>query len=412
MKTKILMVGLFLVSVSLFAQRREIRKAEDANKDGKYQEAKTLLQSVEDQIPSEKKSRQADFYLAKGNAYLGDNGKGQSMEDLKTSVEAFKKAIDLGEKEDGKVGYDNTFNAIINSAVQDQNSKKYSQAANKLYTAYKMSPKDTLYLYYAASNAANAKDYDDALKYYNKLVEMGYTGDGIEYSAKNKKTGKSETFKSKSQRDLYVKSGQYSDPSEKKLKSKVGEITKNLALIYLQKDDKDKAMEAIKKAKKANPDDTSLMTAEANIYYNMGDIEKYSSIIQKVLEKDPENAQLYYNLGVSATQMGAPEKAVGYYKKAVKYDPEMKEAYINMAVATLAKADTIVDQMNKLGMSKADNAKYEKLSEKRKEVYKEAVPYLERAREKAPEDNDIKKTLANVYDQLDKKEKAEALRNE
>ena len=39
-------------------------------------------------------------------------------------------------------------------------------AAKGFEKAYRMSPKDTLYLYYAASTAVTAQDYDNALEYY------------------------------------------------------------------------------------------------------------------------------------------------------------------------------------------------------------------------------------------------------
>ena len=59
--------------------------------------------------------------------------------------------------------------------------KDYKVAAKGFEKVYKMSPKDTLYLYYAASAAVTDKDYDAALDYYNQLKDMGYTGIEMQY---------------------------------------------------------------------------------------------------------------------------------------------------------------------------------------------------------------------------------------
>ena len=85
MKRTFLFLMLALVTFSTYAQRSEINDAEDANEEGNYEKARKLLKSVESQIPDERESRQADFYLAKGNAYLANKGQGQSAEDLKTA---------------------------------------------------------------------------------------------------------------------------------------------------------------------------------------------------------------------------------------------------------------------------------------------------------------------------------------
>ena len=86
------------------------------------------------------------------------------------------------------------------------------------------------------------------------------------------------------------------------------------------------------------------------------------------------------------------EKAIEYYKQALEIDPEMTNARMNIVVAILAKERAIIDEMNGLGMSKEDNKRYEELEEERKEIYEQAVPYLEKVIESDPEnENDYKK---------------------
>ncbi len=408
MKKNILTISLSLLSIVAIAQKKEVRDAGKAIEKGSYAEAKTLLTQAESMLGDANDNVKEDFYVFKGQAYLG-TGEGTSVKDLMTASEAFKKAEELGNNEAAAQGLAGITNSLIQSAINDQNSEKYEMAAEKLYAGYQLNPKDTLYLYFAASNAVSAKNYDTALKYYEDLKDLGYTGIETEYLAINKSTGEEEAMP-KSQRDLMVKTGEYIKPQERVTPSKTGEITKNIALIYIEQGRDDDAISALEAAKEANPNDVSLMQTEADIYYRMGKKDKYKELMEKIIAQDPTNATLYYNLGVTAFEMGDNEGAISYYEKALKYNPEMTEARLNIAASILANEAKIVEEMNGLGMSKADTKKYDELAEKRKDVYRQALPYLQAVMENDAENIEAIRTTMNIYYQLGENEKADALK--
>ncbi|MBW2960715.1 tetratricopeptide repeat protein [Mesonia aestuariivivens] len=399
MNSKILALGFLLAGSTVFAQKKEIRNAEKAIDKGNFTEAKSILTSVETQVAGEKDRIKEDYYMAKGKAYMSNQPEKQSAADLKMAGEAFKMAKEFG-NEDAAAKLADVKNALVNSAIADQNAEKYKESAKKLYTSYELNTQDTIHLYYAAASATNGKDFKTALKYYESLAKMNYSGAGIEYYAINKETGEKERFANEKQRDLYLKSGNYDDPSQEKIPSKKAEITKNIALIYIQEGETEKGLKAIEAAIKENPDDTSLMLAQADIYYKADQKDKYAEIVEKVLEKDPNNASLYYNLGVTATQMEAPEKAVAYYKKAIEVDPKMTSAYVNLASSILMQEQGMIDEMNSLGMSKADTKRYDELQKERSSLYEKAVPYLEKAVELDENNQDAIQTLINIHSQL------------
>ena len=408
MKTRIFTAVLSLFTVMAFAQKKEIGRAGKAVEKGQFQEAKNYLQQAEGQLAGADRDEQADFYLYKGFALVGD-GQNVPTNDLMAAAEAFKKAKELGH-ERAQEGMTAASNALVNAAIADQNAQKFDQAAEKLYQSYQLNQQDTLYLYYAASNAVNAKDYDTALKYYETLKDLGFTGKEKQYTAVNKETGEVEQMASKEQRDLFVKAGTYTDPQEKVSPSKKGEIAKNIALIYIEKGEDEKAIAAMENAKKENPGDPVLMQAEADMYYRMGDMQKYREIMEKVVEQNPDDAVLYYNLGVSTAELGERDKAIEYYKKALELDPTMTNARINIAYVILSQEAPLVEQMNKLGMSKEDTQKYNALAEQRKNIYKEALPHLEKVLENNPNNLEAARTMMNIYYQIDNQEKAEEMK--
>ncbi|HET7361922.1 MAG TPA: tetratricopeptide repeat protein [Salinimicrobium sp.] len=410
MKTRIITVAMAMFTVMAFAQKREIRKAGNAVEDGEYQEAKDWLSQAKTELSGADEDEKAEFYLYKGQAYLG-TGQNVPVEDLMVAAEAFKKAEEMG-SEDAAAGIKGVSNALVNSAIADQNAQNYEAAAEKLYTSYQLNTQDTIYLYYAASNAVNAQNYDKALEYYLILNDLGYSGETTEYVATNKETGEEELMGSKAQMDLFIKSGNYTNPQVRKTEPKSGEIAKNIALIYVEKGQSEKALAALQDAKAANPHDIGLLQTEANVYYELGQKDKYREIMEEITAKTPDDPTVFYNLGVTSAEMGDTEKAIEYYRKALELDPTMTNARINMAFVILSKEEPLIKEMNSLGTSAEDNARYEELSNQRKQLFKDALPILLKVIENHPERIDAARTVMNIYYQIGETEKAEAMKAE
>tara|TARA_B100001765_G_C19499706_1_gene338641 strand:- start:1809 stop:2237 length:429 start_codon:yes stop_codon:yes gene_type:complete len=127
--------------------------------------------------------------------------------------------------------------------------------------------------------------------------------------------------------------------------------------------------------------------------------------MQEVIASDPNNPELYYNLGVGTAQRGETDKAMEYYKKALELDPNYLNAKINVAALILSKEGPIVEEMNNLGTSAADNKRYDELKEERKQLYLEATPYLEAAIAQRGDNKELIRTLMNIYSQLGQDDK-------
>ncbi|RFN58245.1 tetratricopeptide repeat protein [Marixanthomonas ophiurae] len=413
MKKQILVAGALTISVIAFGQKREIRKAERAFEDKNYTEAIAELKQAEASLANADEEEKAQYYLVKSEVYTASAG--DDIAKMKTASEAYQKAVELGARteEERRMSalQQNLRAALVNSAIKDQNSQNFEMASDKLYNSYMVSKKDTSDLYYAASNAVNAKKFDKALKYYQNLLDMGYDGASKEFVATNKETGEEKTFSSKSERDLMIKAGDFIKPVERMTQSKKGEVLRNMTLIYIDNGEDEKASKLMSNARKENPDDTSLMRAEANMAYKMGDKQLYSELMQNIAESDPDNPEVFYNLAVSNAEIGETEKAIEYYNRAIELKPDYASALINLAVLKLSEEESIVSEMNNLGTSSADNAKYEKLKEKRQQMYADVVPTLEKAKELRPDDPEIIRTLMNIYSQLGKDAKFKELKS-
>lgn len=402
MKKQIIIALALLVTSFSFSQKDELKDAEKAIKSGNYADAKAAVTSAESKIGSADDKTKAWFYFLKGQA-LYANGNASS-EDMNQAIESFSKVVDL-EKEEGKEKYTPEvnqtkqlmLNKFLTQANESLEKKNYSESSMDFEKAYKMSPKDTIYLYYAASTAVNAQDYKTSLRFYEELKDLGFSGVEMEYSAAVKETGEVEFFGNKSLRDLSVKAGTHVSPKDQKSESKNAEIIKNIALIYVNNGENEKALAAMKEARESNPDDLSLLLSEANVQLKMGNKDEFRSLIEMATQKDPNNPELQYNLGVVAAEAGDIESAKKYYEKAITLDPEYADAHNNMAVLILAEEQQIIESMNVLGTSSADNKKYDELKAKRTKIYADAIPYLETTLRIRPNNVEAASTLMNIY---------------
>ncbi|MCB0464719.1 MAG: tetratricopeptide repeat protein [Aequorivita sp.] len=399
MKTRILITGLAFVSAISFGQKKEIKKAEKALKSNEYSEALTYLGEAEPLLSAADNDVKAQYYAAKGEALLGSGGSDYTK--LKGAAEAFSKAIELDPKMEDQLSVpkQNLRAALINGAVKDQNAGQYKMATDKLYTSYLVS-KDPSDLYFAASNAVNGKDYDAAIKYYQMVLDSGYTGETSEFVATNKETGEVEAFESENIRNIAVKSGQFIKPEKRVTESRKGEILRNMTLIYIEQGNNEKATALMETARAENPNDVYLMRADADMSYKMGNIARYNELMGKIVASDPENPEIYFNLGVGSAEIGNKEKAIEYYEKALELNPDYEAALINIAVLKLSGEDKLVEEMNSLGNSRADNEKYDQLKQQRNDIYSGTLPYLEKAYKLRPDSQEVVRTLMNIYGQL------------
>jgi tetratricopeptide (TPR) repeat protein len=407
-----------------FAQKKEIKAAEKALKGNNFADAKTAIKGAEALLSEMDEKTKAKFYFLKGQA-LYANGFGSDLE-ITEALNSFKELKDVEEKSGKKVYSAKAdaikvamSNAFITKASEAFEQKNYDVSAVNFERAYRMSLKDTLYLYNAASVAVLGKNYDTALKMYDELMKLGYTGISVEYFATEIGTGEEQSFPNKKFRDLTISTKTHEKPRDVKSDSKAGEIAKNVALIYVERGENDKAIEAIENAKRLSPNDFNLLVSEANIRYKIGDKDKYKELISQALEINPDNVDLLFNLGVIAAEEKDLESAKKYYDMAIEKDPTYTKAKMNMAALILDQEQGIIEEMNSLGSSAADNKKYDELKEKRHQLYKDAIPYLTAILDIEPNNLAAAKTLMNIYSAVDDmpnfkamKAKVEALSND
>jgi tetratricopeptide (TPR) repeat protein len=405
MKKQVLALALLGMTSVGFAQKNEVKALEKAVKSEKYADTKALIAVAETVISNADDKTKVNYYYLNAKAMLN----GKDYDGIASSLSEFDAHNTSKYKDEITQLKTDVTAKLVNDAIADQKAGKLGVSADKLHTAYKISG-DKEYLYYAANSYMSVKNYKVALSLFNELKDNGYTGEKTELYAYNTETKKDDVFPNKEMRFLAIKSGSHIKPVEKKSESLLPGIIKNIAFMNVNLGNTEAAIAAIKDARAAEPTNVDLILTEANLYLKLGKKDKFKELLEEAVKQDPNNATLFFNLGVIAGEQGDNLAAKKYYQKSLELNPEDINSNFNMAALVLKEGSVVVDQMNSLGTSSADNKKYDVLQEKRNSIYKMAVPYLEKILTVDAKNESAAQTLKNMYSVLGETEKFKAMK--
>jgi tetratricopeptide (TPR) repeat protein len=420
MKKFITFLVAILITATTFAQKDELKAAQKAVDANNFSEAITVLKKAEPLIGNAKTKYKTQYYFLLGKANYAN---GTTPDNFEKAINAFNTVLNLEKK--GSPKYTNEIGGIINSMIQkvaDAATKNYNKAielnknketkkeslnyfanAGKDFAkVFVLSRRDTAFLQNAGLSFYFAEKYNESINEYQKLLDLGYTGISTTYSATKVADGQKVIFASKKEMDIQAKLGLVKDPKIDVRESQRNELIKMIAKNYIALKDNEKALAFIKQAQKDAPNDYGLLVDEANIYYAMGDNLKFKEKLEEAVKINPTDPTLYYNIGVMKMELNDNEGAIESFKKSIELKPDYAEAYNNIGAAILVKAEAIVEEMNK---NLSDFDKYDKLQAQQLEVYKEALPYYEKAFEYDNSNITMVRTLLGIYENLEMTDK-------
>lgn len=407
LKKQLILFSLGLMTLSSMAQKNELKAVEKALKKNNITEATSAIVSADGLVDQMDAKLKAKYYFLKGQLQ-------KAKKQYEAASETFQ-TLKAYEQEVGKQRYSSKVAPLLSDMIKEvsesaiklyNDDKDYSKAAKNFHLTYVLSPQDTSFLFNAAISATQAKEFDAALSHYKELKRVGYTGISVMYMAKNTKTGEYENLGSKVNRDFMIKSDDYSDPKDESSPSKRADIIESIALILVQQGKTEEAMVAVKEARQANPKDLNLLLTEADLYIKLEKMDEFGKLMEEAVKISPDDPNLFYNLGVVNSNQGNVDEAKKYYLKAIELKPDYADAYTNLAVAILSKEQSIIDEMNK---NLSNFKKYDALENQQKDLYKEALPYLEKSDEYNRTIDSVR-SLLNIYDVLEMDDKSKEFR--
>ncbi|HEY0261646.1 MAG TPA: tetratricopeptide repeat protein, partial [Chitinophagales bacterium] len=170
----------------------------------------------------------------------------------------------------------------------------------------------------------------------------------------------------------------------------------SLYRILVNQDKKAEAVTVVDKGLVKFPSDKDLLVDKVNSFFSENKPAEAIEYLKKLVAQDPKNEQLIAALGVAYENAGNNEEAVKTYQSLIDLNPNSYEGNYGRGTILFAKAKTINDQMNALGNTKADYAKYDALKIDRDKIFIESKPYFEKALTTKPDDSKAKQALTQI----------------
>ncbi len=366
---------LMLVAVAVSAQKKQkpnINKALKSLQDGKLDEAK---QMIDDATTYEKTMDDGKTWYYRGLIYVAlDTTSNSAFQGLaenpfQVAMESFAKADKMAK------GGSEYFTTEAGSVMPTTKTQQMGQLANyylnkgaELYQEDSLdealelfektqevlpSPDDTIAYFYAGIVANSMEEHDKAIQNLEKYLELGGTS-----------------------ADAYsVIINTYSGP----------------------KDDKEKALEAARKAKTRFPENSEFPKVEIGLLIELEKVEEAKSGLEQAVVREPNNKTYHFYLGYVNSKLENWDAAKKNFEQALKLDPSYFDAQYYLAQIYLIDAGKIMDQLKNLGITAADKKKQAELDKVLVEKYKLALPHWEKAEKLRPNDLDVLDRLRTIY---------------
>lgn len=360
------------ISISSFSyvamsQKGKVTSALSYIDQGSLDKAKEALDEA---LVNDKSKDWYNTYFALGKlcqaSFKSDNPKFQEFyaDPLQEAYKSYEKAMELDPK--GSTKKKIITGMVYNSLAADlylQGSKrfeekKYADALTSFETQIKITESenyagaiDTGMYYNAGLAATNSGKQEEAIKYFEKCVEMKYMGITPYFQIYSSYMELGDTTKAES----FLTGLNTKFPDNK-------DVTLNLIDLYIKSNKNQEALKYIKVAKETDPGNFSLYFAAGIIYLNQSEYEKAIPELLKSIELKPDLYDTQYGLGA---------------------------AYINQAAEMFKAANEIMDVK-----------KYTEAADKANIVYAKALPYMEKALELKPDDIYSMNSLKELYYRL------------
>ncbi len=364
-------VATFLISIGAFAQKVNVTTAYNKMRSENFTEARSYIDKATE---DSKTMNEEKTWRYRGLIYNGlaesEDPEMERSKAVEEAIRSFKKAIELDEKEswtqENRQGLAIAQAKAVNLGIEAYNDQNYDLAKRYFLDGEKaaidLGVVDTLALFNAGLAAEQAGDMETAIVQYEKAIDVGYLGP-----------------------KMYV-------------------YTAN---IYQKQDDQEGYLDIVQKGRNDYPDDADLIVYELNYYLRNQKFEEAKGNLKLALEKEPNNKQLHFSLGVVHDNLGETDKAEASYKSALEIDPDYFDAVYNLGALYFNRGV----EMNNAANEIKDNQAYAKEKERVMDVFKEALPYLERAHELQPEDRSAIGSLTQLYALMGKNDKYMEMKN-
>ena len=373
------LIGFTLLTFNLvFAQKHNIVNASIALKDENYTEAKQYIDEAY-QNPNTSDDPKMWMYRAKIYKNIAFSSGKSDLDPMSIfkATESHMKCMEPHPKKKNKI--------IIYKKWSEEDVR-----TSLIQCGYK--------LFNTGIDKYNAEDYDNAIKHYSAILEIFPFDVEGQLGKINVGTITYEMFRcSKAMNDIN---------NSKKYLEKLISLNYNHSSIYIEmsnilqdEGNSIQALEYLSKGREKFTSDPAIINAEINLYIKLDRTEELIEKITEAIKRDTTN-DIYYAIRANCYQsLNLVEKSILDYKSALLINPNNSDVLNNLASCYLTQTEPIINKMNKLGINQT--TKYNAYKKEVHNLYRKALPHLEKYVDLNPEDEANKRVLKELSYKLD-----------
>ncbi len=375
MRKFILVLLLTGTTTLVFAQKFKVQSAIIHYRNGELKEAMTV---IDEAVQSSSTAQDAKAWYWRGTVYWELYGKDTTRkihpDPLPIAIESYTKCLEFDKKDDFKDEPENAdrmlkyakayqLSEYYNKGIVKYNKGDFAGALSDFEVIIASDPVDSNVYLNAGVFAEKAGQKAKALKYYQAALD--------------RKLQKAQIY---------------------------------ISMANIMKSEKDTAgaLATLAKGRQVFPSEKAFVVEEVNIYLASNNSSKAIEMLSKAIEMDPKNSSLYFALGKCYDDLKDENNAVLYYKKSFEVDPTYFDGYYNLGIMFFNNGALIANAANKVPTK--DVKKYDELKKKSQATFKIAQPYLEKALELQPKDNNTLLALQQLYANINLLEKAKEMK--
>lgn len=174
---------------------------------------------------------------------------------------------------------------------------------------------------------------------------------------------------------------------------KRAEAAKEKGNTALMEESYNKAIEALQRARKLDPENAELLSSMINLYIETNRASEALPYIREAVEKNPSDKINQNNLGLLLLQTEKFEESIEHFEAAIAVDSLYDQALRNGSVAYMKLGDRMKQESEKKTDAKGKNPMDKSYQEK----FKRAAHFLERLTRTVTNDPNIYDALATAY---------------
>lgn len=396
MKKLILVAILCPVVFTAFSQKKNVSavKSEISGSKPNFEQARTLIKEALEN--PETKDNPETWYVAGG------------LEDKIFESENSKTI--LKQEPNGPVMYEallNTYNYFLNVFELEKIPNEKGKTSNK-FTKQAKSVLKANHLYYinAGYHYHELKTYDKAYEAFNTFLEIPqleiFKGEKIvadsTYNLITLYASYCSSYIGNEKRTIQLLESLKEKNYEKE------SVYSSLADSYRNAGDTVQYVKTLKEASQMFPKNIKFTQGLINLYINNGQMDQALAYLDNAILQDPEDPQYWSVKGDLYEADKNFDKAMSAFEESLKIDPDYAPAVGAIGRLFYNKGFEIQTKANELSIQES-----RKEIEKVKELYRKALPYLEKARKLSPDEKQYIMALYSVYYRLDMQKEMEEM---